>query len=135
MNIFLKKGALGVTVCSLVGIAAATALITSCSTKQKALASTSPKAEEPVGDHSATTFIVMYDSTVGNKPLLAAIKSYGAKVVYDYGSMSGMALSKPTDKTLEETMSYFRNVKGVLTVNYDHLYKIDDPKPKFEVAK
>ena len=41
---------------------------------------------------------------------------------------------KPEDKTLEETMEYFRKVEGVTSVEYDHIYHLTDPvKPKLEI--
>ena len=41
---------------------------------------------------------------------------------------------KPADKTLEETMTYFKKVKGVLTVEYDRVTRLTDPvRPKLEV--
>ena len=76
----------------------------------------------------------MYDAEVGKQPLLEAIKEYGCEIVYDYHMINGMALRKPDDKTLDETMQHFRRVKGVLTVEYDHVYHLTDPvKPKLEV--
>ena len=45
-----------------------------------------------------------------------------------------MAIKKPTDKTLEETMTYFKKVKSVLTVEYDRVTRLRDPvRPKLEV--
>lgn len=38
-----------------------------------------------------------------------------------------MALKKPDGKSLEATMLIFKKVKGVLTVEYDHIYHLDDP--------
>ena len=76
----------------------------------------------------------MYDAGIGKEPLLEAIKEYKCEIVYDYGSINGMALKKPKSKTLEETMQYFKNVKGVLTVEYDHVYHLTDPvKPRLEI--
>ena len=51
---------------------------------------------------------------IGKAPVLKAIKDYKCEIVYDYHNMNGMALKKPEDKTLEETMQYFRSVKGVV---------------------
>ena len=45
-----------------------------------------------------------------------------------------MALKKPENKTLEETMQYFKKVKGVTNVEYDKIYHLTDPvKPKLEI--
>ena len=76
----------------------------------------------------------MYDEKVGKEPLQKAVTEYKCEMVYDYGMINGMALKKPEDKTLEETMQYFRGVKGVLTVEYDHIIRLTDPvKPRLEV--
>ena len=85
-------------------------------------------------EHSPSVFIVMYDIEVGKEPLLKAIKKYGSEIIYEYNIISGMALKKPDDKSLEETMQYFKKVKGVLSVEYDHVYHLTDPvKPTLEV--
>lgn len=131
MNYPKKNCSFCIIIGALCCIAITAMVMASCCTKQKAVNAAAPAANEEL-DHSPTTFIVMYDSAVGKEPLLKAVKTYGARVVYDYGSMSGMALSKPKDKTLEETMLYFRKVKGVTSVNYDHINSLDDPKPNFE---
>ena len=87
-----------------------------------------------IQDHSPNVFLIMYDSEVGKEPLLKAIGEYGCTIVYDYSIITGMALKKPENKTLEETMEYFGKVKGVTSVEYDHIYRLDDPvKPKLEV--
>lgn len=91
-------------------------------------------SNENVGEHSPSVFIVTFDPTVGKEPLLAAIKEYGAEIVYDYKIISGMAIKKPARKSLEETMRHFRSVKGVLSVEYDRVYHLTDPvKPRLEV--
>ena len=50
------------------------------------------------------------------------------------GFVNGMALKKPEDKTLEETMQYFKTVKGVTNVEYDNIIRLTDPvKPRLEI--
>jgi len=76
----------------------------------------------------------MYDAEVGKQPLLQAIKDYGCEVVYDYHFINGMALKKPNNKTLEETMRHFGQVAGVVAVEYDHITRLTDPvRPKLEM--
>ncbi len=83
---------------------------------------------------SPNVFLVMFDQEVGKEPLLKAIKEYGVEIIYDYHSINGMALKKPENKTLEETMQHFKTVKGVLNVEYDHIIRLTDPvKPKLEI--
>ena len=105
----------------------------SCRTKQQ-IDAVSPISHEYVPEHSPNVFLVMYDAEIGKEPLLKAIKEYKCEIVYDYGIITGMTLKKPKDKTLEETMQYFKTVKGVTHVEYDHIYRLTDPvKPKLEI--
>ena len=91
-------------------------------------------ATEGMQEHSPNVFLVMYDADIGKGPLLKAIKDYKCEIKYDYRIINGMALKKPDDKTLDETMQYFKNVKGVTNVEYDHVYRLTDPvKPRFEI--
>ena len=111
----------------------ALATLPSCRAQQAAMP-LSPMPHEQVGEHSPSVFLVMYDAEVGKQPLLQAIKDYGCEIIYDYRIINGMALKKPSDKTLEQTMQHFRQVKGVLTVEYDHITRLTDPvRPKLEV--
>lgn len=87
-----------------------------------------------ISEHSPAVLIIMYDQETGKDPLLKAIKEYKAEIIYDYSIIPGMAIKKPDDKTLEETMQYFKEVKGVVSVGYDHVYHLTDPvKPRLEV--
>ena len=105
----------------------------SCRTKQQIDVFT-PISHEYVPEHSPNVFLVMYDAEVGKEPLLKAIKEYKVEIIYDYNIINGMALKKPDSKTLEETMHYFKTVKGVTHVEYDHIYRLTDPvKPKLEI--
>ena len=93
-----------------------------------------PIKEDVFPERSTDVFLLMYDAEIGKEPLLKAIKEYKCEIVYDYGIINGMALMKPEDKTLEETMLYFKSVKGVTNVEYDHIIRLTDPvKPKLEI--
>ena len=108
-------------------------LLCACGSKQTAIA-VQPIEKGSSMEHSPEVFLVMYDADVGKQPLLDAVKKIKAEVVYDYKIITGMALRKPADLTLEATMDYFRKVKGVVSVEYDHVYRITDPvRPKLEV--
>ena len=106
----------------------------SCGTKQEVVEVPKPiQGGGYVPEHSESVFLVMYDAEVGKAPLQKAIEDYGCEIVYDYNIITGMALKKPEDKTLEEAMEYFRKVEGVTSVEYDHIYHLTDPvKPKLE---
>ena len=93
-----------------------------------------PIKKDVLPEHSPNVFLLMYDAEIGKEPLLKAIKEYKCEIVYDYGIITGMALKKSEDKTLEETMQYFKTVKGVTNVEYDHIIRLTDPvKPKLEI--
>ena len=108
-------------------------VLVSCKTEQ-AVETVKPQLDNRyVPEHSPDVFLILYDAETGKEPVLKAIKKYKCEIVYDYHTFNGMALKKPEDKTLEETMQYFRGVKGVLTVEYDYITRLDDPiKPKLE---
>ena len=110
-------------------------VLTACKSKQVVVPSTPINIEHnDVSEHSPNVFLIMYDAEIGKDPLLKAIKEYGCEIVYDYGIIDGMALKKPENKSLEETMEYFKKVKGVKTVEYDHIIRLTDPvEPKLEV--
>lgn len=109
-------------------------LLTSCRSKQTMELSVPIQGHQFEQEHSPNVFLVMYDAEVGKEPLLKAIKTYKCEVIYDYNIINGMALKKPEGKSLEETMRYFKGVKGVLTVEYDHITRLTDPvKPRLEI--
>ena len=102
--------------------------------KGHALRLIAPIKKDDVREHSPNVFLIMYDAEVGKEPLQKAIKEYKCEIVYDYGIINGMALKKPEDKTLEETMQYFKTVKGVTNVEYDNIIRLTDPvKPRLEI--
>ena len=105
----------------------------SCKTKQY-IETPMPTQYEHTPEHSPNVFLVMYDAEIGKEPLLKAIKEYKVEIIYDYNIINGMALKKPEGKSLEETMRYFKTVKGVTNVEYDHIIRLTDPvKPKMEI--
>ena len=108
--------------------------LASCKTKQTVALSAPIDSYKYEPEHSPNVFLVMYDKEIGKEPLLKAIKEYGVEIVYDYGMINGMALKKPENKTLEETMQHFKQVKGVTNVEYDHIIRLTDPvKPRLEI--
>lgn len=110
-------------------------LLTSCKTQRTIAPPASGLLDhQHVPEHSPKVFLVMYDEGIGKDPLLKAIKEYKCEIVYDYGIINSMALKKPKDKTLEETMRYFKTVKSVTNVEYDHIIRLTDPiNPKLEI--
>ena len=108
-------------------------LLVSCKSQQTVALSPSIQGQQVDQEHSPHVFLVMYDAEVGKEPLQKAIKAYKCEVIYDYKIIHGMALKKPESKTLEETMHYFRGVKGVLSVEYDRINHLVEPvRPRLE---
>ena len=77
-------------------------------------------------EYSSNGLIIMVDESVGKEPLRAAIQSYGAQIIYDYSIISGMAIQIPGNKDINDAIAYFKNVTGVLSVERDAIYHIDD---------
>ena len=105
-----KKFQYGIPLILIVQIALV--LLTSCRTKQTFELSAPIQGHKYEPEHSPNVFLVMYDEKVGKEPLLKSIKVYGVEIIYDYGIINGMALKKPDNKTLEETMQ----LKGVNSI-------------------
>jgi len=119
-------------------------LMTACKTKGKASLNAPKKVEmaktpslsgeigkEVKGAYSPNTLIIMVDTLVGKEPLLQAIKDYGATLKYDYNLIPGVAIRIPEGKTLQESIAYFKQVRGVVSVSKDRITRLTDPvKPK-----
>lgn len=107
-------------------------LFCSCGSKRQ-MVSNAEVMPSAGAEHSPSVLIVMYDKEIGKEPLLKAVKAIKAEVKYDYHLIPGMAIQKPDDKTLEETMAYFKKVEGVQTVEYDYIHRLTDPvRPRLE---
>ena len=109
-------------------IAAASITIEACcSTDKTTIEPITVQHSNPIGEFSPTNLIITYDSIVGKQPLMDAINSSGAQIIYDYHFIHGMAIRKPDNMTLDEAIAFFRRVKGVLAVERDHIIRLTDP--------
>ena len=89
---------------------------------------------KPPVDVAPDRLIIMYDETVGKEPLRKAIEAYGAEIIYDYSIIPGMAIRIPEGSDIKDAMAYFKQVKGVTSVERDHIYHLPEPvRPKVEV--
>ena len=75
--------------------------------------------------YNPKTLIIYYNQNNGKKNIVEAIKQYGATILYSYNNINGIAISIPEGKTLEESIQYFKKIKGVVEVNKDYKYKTD----------
>lgn len=80
---------------------------------------------EHEADVSPSTLIIMYDAETGSEPLLKAVKKYGADLIYEYHIIKGIAIRIPDGSDIHEAMRYFQRVKGVVSVQRDHIMHLD----------
>ncbi len=78
-------------------------------------------------EFSPKILIISFDAAVGKDELYKAAADYGAKIKYDYHMISAMAIEKPENKSLDETIEYFKQVKGVLSVSRDRIMHLHGP--------
>ena len=76
---------------------------------------------------SQNTLIISYDVTVGKEPLLAAIEQYNATILYEYNMVNAISIRIPDGADIEDAVQFFESVDGVLIVNRDYIYQIDNP--------
>ena len=73
------------------------------------------------------TLIISYDVAIGKEPLLAAIEQYNATILYEYNIINAVAIRIPEGTDIEDAIEFFSAVEGVIMVNRDQIYQIDDP--------
>ena len=107
-------------------VALATAM--SCGTQKSVeTINNSFPVQETLTDVSPDKLIIMYDEEIGKEPLLKAVEAYGAELIYDYSIIPGIAIRLPEGKDIKEAIEYFKKVKGVVSVERDHIYHLTDP--------
>lgn len=75
---------------------------------------------------STGNLIIYYDSSVGSRALLDAVRSYGSEVIYQYKNFNAIAVRIPRGKTVAKAMEYYKKVRGVLAVNEDMINQLSD---------
>ncbi|MBQ8047407.1 MAG: DUF1294 domain-containing protein [Prevotella sp.] len=102
-------------------------LLISCKSTKEVVSITPKEQASDIGAFSPTTLIIMYDQGIGKEALLKAVKEYKAEIIYDYHTISGIAIKKPKDKTIEETIELFKAIQGVIAVERDRIIQLTDP--------
>lgn len=92
----------------------AASLLASCST-----ATTAPH------NVAHENLIIYYDPEVGNEALLKAAKQYGSEILYIYENITGIAVTVPHDKPLQDAIKYYESINGVLSVTKDMKVQLD----------
>ena len=88
----------------------------------------------PEEQYSPNTLIVMYDPKIGKEPLVEAVKTLNAEIIYDYSIIPGMAIRVPNGSDIHKWIAYFRSVKGVVSVERDRINHLVEPvKPRLEI--
>ena len=101
---------------------------TACGTKQQQAEMEKTRLERrDIGEFTPNTLLIMYDKEVGKTPLEKAIESYQAEIIYDFGKVAGFAIRIPEGKKIDDAISFFKKVEGVVSVERDRIYHIDDP--------
>ena len=76
-------------------------------------------------EYSRDVLVISYDIEIGKEPLKKAIRKYGASIIYDYKIGNAIALRLPEPDKLEEAITHFEKVKGVLQVSRDRVNYLD----------
>ena len=70
--------------------------------------------------------IIFYDSSFPADFLANSIRNYGSDIIYSYDTLKGFAVTVPEGKTEKEAISYFSNLKGILSVQPDRKMILHD---------
>lgn len=89
-------------------------------------------ANQLAAEGESAVVIIFYDPAVGNKALLKAVRAYGSPIVYQYRQLHGMAVKVPPRKSLQQTLKYYRQVKGVLSASPDEKMRLMDDGRDFK---
>lgn len=68
--------------------------------------------------------IIGYDPAVGIEPLLAAASDYRAEILYRYTIINAVAVKPPANTDLQQAVRHFKTVRGVLSVEPDHVMQL-----------
>ena len=69
--------------------------------------------------------MISYDIEIGKEPLKKAIRKYGASIIYDYKIGNAIAIRLPDPEKIEDAITHFEKVKGVLQVSRDRVNYLD----------
>lgn len=71
--------------------------------------------------------IASYSDAESKSRLLEVCDLIGAALVYDYANLNMVAIRKPANMTIGETIAALSKVEGVLSVVQDQMCEIDSP--------
>ena len=99
------------------------ALLCACQSPSTPAQSTAIPSQQQAQDTTGN-LIVFYDAKIGSAPLLKAVKTSGATLVYEYKNLNGIAIHPSSKTNIEDAIAYFKKVNGVLSVEQDRLLKL-----------
>ena len=76
--------------------------------------------------------VISYDVEVGKDPLKKAVKKYGASIIYDYRIANAIAVRIPDPSKINEAITHFEKVKGVLLVSRDRVNHLNQRNVSLE---
>ncbi len=120
-------------------ILSALAVTLSCGSGKKAVTDESVVENVPLvtpedGLYSPDTLIILCDGDEAKAKVREVILAYGAEIKYDYSIICGFAIKIPEGKTIAESMEYFKNVPGIISVERDQIIHLTDPvEPVLEI--
>ena len=107
--------------------------VMACGSARKTVQVSTATENEQFQDYAPDRLIIMYAEDIGKEPLIKAIQKYKAEILYDYSIIPGMAIRIPDGANLDDAIKYFKRVKGVVSVEKDHIIRLTDPvRPKLE---
>ena len=89
------------------------------------VAPTSSPAQQPAhaAQENTNVLIIFFEQGKGDA-VVAAVKQYGAEVVYRYQMINGIAIRVPAGKNVDAAMAHFERVRGVLQVQRDQVMQL-----------
>ena len=98
-------------------------LLCACQSPSTSAQSTAIPSQQQAQDTTGN-LIIFYDDQTGSAPLLKAVKTSGATLVYEYKNLYGIAIRLSSKTNIEDTIAYFKKINGVLSVEQDRLLKL-----------
>lgn len=92
---------------------------------QSPAAPTSSPAQQPAhaAQENTNVLIIFFEQGKGDA-VVAAVKQYGAEVVYRYQMINGIAIRVPAGKNVDAAIAHFERVRGVLQVQRDQVMQL-----------
>lgn len=89
------------------------------------VAPTSSPAQQPAhaAQENTNVLIIFFEQDKGDA-VAAAVKQYGAEVVYRYQMINGIAIRVPAGKNVDAAIAHFERVRGVLQVQRDQVMQL-----------